>query len=293
MNNNQIDFDILSLLNKTDASFNQYKTNVNTESSNQFHHQVKIPEQENIKSIVYQSFPTTVQSKTVNDTKSSSNTKLMKKANDTTFSDPSNSQSSARRKFTTEEDEQLKSLIAKYGAKKWDKIALFMPGRTGRQCRDRFANYLEPSLTNSTWTKSEDLLLEQKVLECGQHWNVIAKCFKGRSANNIKNRWYTYLSGQKKNRKNSSNNCSNCNSNDYSCVMQSNNINNNNNCEFFYQNLPVNVIKCTAFENEQLENGYGYGNNKIWFPMIYPTDNYFIATLNTGMLELVNQQYVI
>ena len=89
-------------------------------------------------------------------------------------------------------------MIEIQGPKKWDQIALSMPGRTGRQCRDRFNNYLEPSLTNGPWTLEEDILLEQKVYEVGQHWNIIAKFFKGRSTNNIKNRWYTYVCCEKK-----------------------------------------------------------------------------------------------
>lgn len=103
-----------------------------------------------------------------------------------------------RRKFSLEEDCKLKKLIEINGPRKWDQVALSMPGRTGRQCRDRYHNYLDPSLTNGPWTIEEDNLLEQKVNEIGQHWNKIIKFFKGRSTNNIKNRWYTYLCRQNK-----------------------------------------------------------------------------------------------
>lgn len=105
---------------------------------------------------------------------------------------------SQRRKFSHEEDLKLSQEIAVYGPRKWNQIALALPGRTGRQCRDRFHNYLNPNLINGPWTNEEDILLEQKALELNQHWNKIAKYFVGRSANNIKNRWYTYIS--KKNR---------------------------------------------------------------------------------------------
>lgn len=110
----------------------------------------------------------------------------------------SNNQSTQRKKFSPEEDIQLTRLIAINGPKKWDHIALSMPGRTGRQCRDRFHNYLNPGLINGPWTREEDILLEQKVIEIGQHWNKIARFFNGRSANNIKNRWYTYVCRPKK-----------------------------------------------------------------------------------------------
>lgn len=108
------------------------------------------------------------------------------------------SPSNQRRKFSPEEDIQLNRIISIYGPRKWDQIALSLPGRTGRQCRDRFQNYLKPSLTNGPWTRDEDQLLEQKVCELGQHWNKIAKFFIGRSSNNIKNRFYTYIYKKKK-----------------------------------------------------------------------------------------------
>lgn len=107
---------------------------------------------------------------------------------------------SQRKKFSPEEDMKLCKIVALHGPHKWDEIALLMPGRTGRQCRDRFHNYLNPTLVNGPWSKEEDKLLEQKVYELGQHWNKIVKFFRGRSENNIKNRWYTYVSKKKQGR---------------------------------------------------------------------------------------------
>ena len=75
----------------------------------------------------------------------------------------SSSHLSHRHKFSPEEDENLRKLIEINGPKKWDHIALSMPGRTGRQCRDRYHNYLDPVLTNGPWTSDEDNILEEKV----------------------------------------------------------------------------------------------------------------------------------
>ena len=99
-----------------------------------------------------------------------------------------------RKKFTPEEDNILRDLVKRYGAKKWIEIAKAIPGRTGRQCRDRFQNYLSPSLTNGPWTKEDDLLLLQKVRELGSSWSKIIPHFPGRSPNNIKNRYNIHLS---------------------------------------------------------------------------------------------------
>lgn len=119
------------------------------------------------------------------------------KDTDSNTASSSNLAHNQRRKFSPEEDIKLSRAIALQGPRKWDQIALSLPGRTGRQCRDRFHNYLNPSLTNGPWTREEDKLLEQKVYELGQHWNKIVRFFRGRSANNIKNRWYTYICKQK------------------------------------------------------------------------------------------------
>lgn len=92
-------------------------------------------------------------------------------------------------KFTTQEDDLLKTLVQQEGPHKWSKIASKMPGRTAKQCRDRFQNYLNPSLKNGQWTVEEDQLLFQKIAEYGKKWKLISKFFPNRSHNNVKNRY--------------------------------------------------------------------------------------------------------
>ena len=69
-----------------------------------------------------------------------------------------------------------------------------MPGRSGRQCRDRYKNYLAQGFFNGEWTKEEDELLFKKFVEFGTHWSKIATFFKNRNANSLKNRWNYFLS---------------------------------------------------------------------------------------------------
>lgn len=102
--------------------------------------------------------------------------------------------SNQRKKFTPEEDEKLKSLVDKMGCKKWDSIAKEMPGRTGRQCRDRYKNYLIPGFFNGQWSKEEDDLLRRKYYEYGSQWSKITQFFTQRSANALKNRWNYFVS---------------------------------------------------------------------------------------------------
>jgi len=39
--------------------------------------------------------------------------------------------------WTEEEDKKVIELVEKYGAEKWSFIASFLPGRIGKQCRER------------------------------------------------------------------------------------------------------------------------------------------------------------
>ncbi|OHT14988.1 hypothetical protein TRFO_42796 [Tritrichomonas foetus] len=103
------------------------------------------------------------------------------------------SSSNSRKKFSSEEDKHLKELVEKHGAKNWDKIAELMPGRTGRQCRDRYRNYLIPGFFNGQWSQDEDDLLRVKYHEFGPQWAKMTPFFHGRSANSLKNRWNYFV----------------------------------------------------------------------------------------------------
>ena len=103
-----------------------------------------------------------------------------------------------RRKFTEEEDNLLKQLVEKLGMKKWEQIAQHVPGRTGRQCRDRYRNYLVPGYFNGQWTQEEDDLIKEKFLQLGPRWSTMTKYFSNRSANALKNRWNYFVCRQGK-----------------------------------------------------------------------------------------------
>jgi hypothetical protein len=92
-------------------------------------------------------------------------------------------------KFTTADDERLRLLVEQFGDSDWSLISDQMNGRNPRQCRERWINYLAPSLNNAPWTPAEDMLLFQKYKELGCKWVRIAKFFPDRTDAMVKNRF--------------------------------------------------------------------------------------------------------
>ena len=48
--------------------------------------------------------------------------------------------------WTPEEDAKVVQLVNEYGPKKWSLIAAHLPGRIGKQCRERWHNHLNPHI---------------------------------------------------------------------------------------------------------------------------------------------------
>lgn len=98
------------------------------------------------------------------------------------------------RKFSEEEDEILKEIVSKLGPKNWRLVSSLIPGRSQRQCRDRYMNYLAPGFVRTQWTKEEDDLLAEKYKIYGSKWSLIRKFFPFRTSNDIKNRFNNTVS---------------------------------------------------------------------------------------------------
>ena len=69
-----------------------------------------------------------------------------------------------------------------------------MNGRTGKQCRERYKEYLDPNINKSEWSVEEDNIITKLHEKYGNKWTTISRNMKGRSPNMIKNRWNSYLS---------------------------------------------------------------------------------------------------
>jgi hypothetical protein len=73
-----------------------------------------------------------------------------------------------RHKFSASEDIRLRSVVDTIGTKSWEDVARMIPGRTGRQCRDRYKNYLLDSFVSAAWTPEEDARLCRNTPKSGQ-----------------------------------------------------------------------------------------------------------------------------
>lgn len=106
-----------------------------------------------------------------------------------------------------DENRQLSLAVKKYGTHNWRKVATFIPGRSNRQCRERYMMRLNFGAERKLgdWTAQEDRKLLELAPKCEFRWVKMESELKGRNARQIASRYELLMKHKnqgKKNRKN-------------------------------------------------------------------------------------------
>ena len=87
-----------------------------------------------------------------------------------------------------EEDQILEALV-RQGCNNWGRIAEQIPGRTPKQCRERWRNHLDPSINKGPYHPDEDAIILEAQERLGNKWSQISQLLKGRTEDSVKIRW--------------------------------------------------------------------------------------------------------
>ena len=91
------------------------------------------------------------------------------------------------------EDDALVKAVERFGKDNWGAVAEEVPNRTRKQCRERYLNNLDGGVSKHPWTLQEDVVIARLQQQFGNRWTYISTYLPGRTANSIKNRFFSHL----------------------------------------------------------------------------------------------------
>jgi len=100
--------------------------------------------------------------------------------------------------WSVEEDNIILEQVRVHGTSNWTTVAAALPGRNGKQCRERYINHLDPNVKKGPWSEEELHTLVDMQSRIGNKWSQIAKHIPGRTDNACKNQFHAYKIRQKK-----------------------------------------------------------------------------------------------
>ena len=65
--------------------------------------------------------------------------------------------------------------------------------RSGKRCKERWCNHLNPTIYKGPWTPQDDLKLVKLIQQHGKQWSIISQSIPERTVNSIKNRFKSML----------------------------------------------------------------------------------------------------
>ncbi|CAL9152445.1 unnamed protein product [Musa hybrid cultivar] len=96
--------------------------------------------------------------------------------------------------WSTDEDQKLRDYILMHGVSCWSAVpAKAGLRRNGKSCRLRWINYLRPGLKRGKLSPQEEETILKLQSKIGNKWSQIALHLPGRTDNEVKNYWNSYL----------------------------------------------------------------------------------------------------